>query len=601
MKRKISIIFLLFGMIFCLFMACDQTDSSSSSPKEEHVNVVAVNVNGAIFENEVSVIKRGEDLSLNFTIADGVVFDSCEYNGQHEIEEKGEGRYVLKLFNVQFDARITIKTNRLDGKVYYYLNGGSFVDETKKQDFFMVEAVLGHHLRFNTDIGKEIVRDGYTQLGWNTQPDGSGDHVGLGSRITINEKDSVALYAEWEKWSPNEYFTYATNNFTKETGDIILMEYHGPQTIDRLSIPGYINGKKVTFIGETFSQGLQINTLILPNTMHTVRIGSFQQSEIGEIFFFDNLRDVSNGSFGKTMKTIHINAAIEPRYMGESDDSQFSEDMDRLMLNASKKKMIFFGGCSMSYGLNSKTVEDAFNGEYFICDMAVIGGTNAWFQYLCMIPYLNEGDIFVHAPEEMSSYQLLWRLRAQNRMFVCVESNYDLLAAIDCSRITAFFECFAEYNDARYLLKPSSYEAYNSNYNEYGDIIFDRPNAPDDADFGLAPLYDLRYLKDDAIKNLNYIYGLMEERGAQVMFSFAPINRNALSEEDVSTQVWVLFENELRNGLEEEYEIISTAEDYLFEGKYFYDTDYHMSSEGAAVRTQLLIRDIKIAMGINEG
>ena len=87
MKRKISIIFLLFSMIFCLFMACDQTDSSSSSPKEEHVNVVAVNVNGAIFENEVSVIKRGEYLSLNFTIADGVVFDSCEYNGQHEIEE----------------------------------------------------------------------------------------------------------------------------------------------------------------------------------------------------------------------------------------------------------------------------------------------------------------------------------------------------------------------------------------------------------------------------------------------------------------------------------------------------------------------------------
>ena len=99
MKRKIGIIVLLFSMIFCLFIACGETETPQ---KEGYVNVVAVNVNGVIFENEVSVIKRGEDLSLNFTIVDGVVFDSCEYTGQYELEEKAGGMYLLKLFNVKF-------------------------------------------------------------------------------------------------------------------------------------------------------------------------------------------------------------------------------------------------------------------------------------------------------------------------------------------------------------------------------------------------------------------------------------------------------------------------------------------------------------------
>ena len=35
---------------------------------------------------------------------------------------------------------------------------------------------------------------------------------------------------------------------------------------------------------------------------------------------------------------------------------------------------------------------------------------------------------------------------------------------------------------------------------------------------------------------------------------------------------------------------------YLMPGKYFFDTDYHLSNEGAALRTEMLVRDIKRAM-----
>ena len=42
--------------------------------------------------------------------------------------------------------------------------------------------------------------------------------------------------------------------------------------------------------------------------------------------------------------------------------------------------------------------------------------------------------------------------------------------------------------------------------------------------------------------------------------------------------------------------VISSVTDYLFPGRYFFYTDYHLSTEGAALRTQSLVRDIAAAM-----
>ena len=50
------------------------------------------------------------------------------------------------------------------------------------------------HFRLNTPIGTDLfARDGYTLIGWNTRPDGSGESVGLGSRIAW--EDGLTLYA----------------------------------------------------------------------------------------------------------------------------------------------------------------------------------------------------------------------------------------------------------------------------------------------------------------------------------------------------------------------------------------------------------------------
>ena len=39
--------------------------------------------------------------------------------------------------------------------------------------------------------------------------------------------------------------------------------------------------------------------------------------------------------------------------------------------------------------------------------------------------------------------------------------------------------------------------------------------------------------------------------------------------------------------------VISNVADYLMDSKYFFNTDFHLNTEGAKVRTDLLIRDIR--------
>ena len=39
--------------------------------------------------------------------------------------------------------------------------------------------------------------------------------------------------------------------------------------------------------------------------------------------------------------------------------------------------------------------------------------------------------------------------------------------------------------------------------------------------------------------------------------------------------------------------IISKVDDYLYKGRYFYDTDYHLNDLGVILRTEQLISDLK--------
>ena len=81
----------------------------------------------------------------------------------------------------------------------------------------------------------------------------------------------------------------------------------------------------------------------------------------------------------------------------------------------------------------------------------------------------------------------------------------------------------------------------------------------------------------------------MDER-IKVYFTYSPRNKYALSKgstEEERARLHEYFKSQLH------IPVISELEDSLYTGIYLYGTDNHLSTEGAQIRTERVIRDLK--------
>ena len=247
----------------------------------------------------------------------------------------------------------------------------------------------------------------------------------------------------------------------------------------------------------------------------------------------------------------------------------------------------------MCFGLRSDLVAEAFP-DYTVMDVGVIGSTPASVQLEIISRFISEGDLLIHAPEEQSRYQLMDNWEGEPRMFLMMEGNYDLLALADVSRIEHFFEAFCTFNRGRAQLPACSYSDRLTCYNEYGDYIVERAMQDEDVNWHTNDTYDLSYVNDASVSALCGYYDLFRSHGGDVLFSFAPHNYDSLSGSCLSQKSWKAYEYRLREMLGGYgYTVISKAEDYIYNGRYFFDNDYHLNDGGTVLRTSQLIRDLQ--------
>ena len=91
------------------------------------------------------------------------------------------------------------------------------------------------------------------------------------------------------------------------------------------------------------------------------------------------------------------------------------------------------------------------------------------------------------------------------------------------------------------------------------------------------------------IDPLNAVYDKFTADGIRVLFTYAPSNKAALSEESDSDALAEL-DAWLRETLHAE--VISPIEDSLYPGRYLFGTDNHLSTEGAEIRSERIRRDL---------
>ena len=584
--------------------------ASSEVPAERPVRIVLEENESFSSDRFVFDLMAGESVSAKLTPAEGFRVTGCDYEGAL-MESGGNGTVLLTLPDVRYTRTVRIKAEKNPYTITYHLDSSG--------DSAFTLTYPASHLRVNTAAGSPdpapteadvlssesrtvplISEDGSSLLtGWTTLPDGEGEFISPGSRVLVSENVPLDLYADYRPFSPAADFDYEVT----PSGEAAVTGYHG--TDAELVIPAYLDGRPVTAIRERAFADLSSESVILPPTIREVGLYAFENSAITSLTFFDSLTNITDYAVSGcgNLKTIRIGAVKPPVYSGTYYDT-FTDKTDRLRLLADRQKIILFSGSSARFGYDCAMIDAAFP-DYEVVNIGVFAYTNALPQLDLIGHFAGEGDILVHSPEfDAAKRQFCTTDAMDSAFFRMIESDYDLLSLLDYRDYGGLLSAFSTYQKERegmeagdYRLSASSFDEDHKpvsepSYNKYGDYIVFRPNASDD-----TPIYDLpveytaaAFPKEAFIDPLNAVFKRFLENGVRVCFTYAPRNREALSEKSTA-EARAALETHFRENLS--VPVISDIEESLYPGRYLFGTDNHLSTEGVAIRTERTIRDLK--------
>ena len=581
---------LLFFLPVLLLALC--LGGCAGAEKDSSLLVILEQGEGFSAEENALSVAPGEDAVFQLEVRKSVTILSVDYRGDYEIAEK-DGVTELTLRNVQYPTRAKLVLAAKSGSVRYEANGGAADDGSGS---FVKSYSLTAHLRANTALGTDqFFRDGCTLVCWNTSPDGSGERVGLGSRITLNGGELV-LYAQWARWSEPADFAWAEND-----GSVTITGYHGSD--ETLVIPAEISGCPVETIAAGAFRDLAARAVILPPGLKTIEADAFTGARLVELTLFDDLADFTDAAFSgcEKLQTLYINAKEAPFGYIYHKESVYADKVDLLILAKGKKKLVFYGGCSMWYNLNGSRANRLFGDEYAIINLALNGTVNSAAQLQIMSAYLEPGDILFHTPEISSHFQLMLitEMREDDSNFWCgLENNYDLFTLVDLRTVGGVLDSFCHYLSLKNR-RTDYYQFYSDDYrtpyiDQYGCIPFYR--SVQSGKLGDKVRVKPEQLTPESLKTLGEYYAMLQSRGVRIYVSCACLNLDALPEGDAEKipEADEIFRESISAMPDVTY--ISRQEDYLYHNEAFYDTNYHLLSEPAKENTELWMRDLKAQM-----
>lgn len=583
-------------MLVCfLLTGCTVTETGGYS-----CQLVLTQGEGFRAEKHVLCVRWGADATFTLTPEVGYSFLEADYP-DYTVENVGD-RQKLTLHNVRYSVCVQVTYVQNGVRICYMGNGGVTWDGSDRAEL----PAIFTHLRSNTDLGTELFfRQGYTLWGWNTAADGSGEAVGLGSRIFCGDQQRI-LYAQWQQWTPAEQFDIQDN-----ASGVTVTGYRGEEEI--LCLPAQIGGKPVTAIAPGAFAGAACHRVILPHTLREIGEGAFRNAALRQLYLSDSLEYIHAQAFSgcEDLQTLHINAATAPRYSGNYYDT-FQDKLDRLILLKGQRKLVLYSGSSARFGYDSAAISQAMP-QYQVVNMGVFAYSNAMPQLDMLLQLMDGGDLLLHGPEfDATSFQFCTTNALDAPFFAMMESNYDAVALLDLRQYDRVFAAFGEYLNLRRDMPKKNYQicasdfdedgnpAPTPSYNEYGDYVFYRPNAQTEKPvFGDPIRYTVEAFPEEShITPMNRIYRKFLDRQITVLFTYAPRNGLALSR-DSTPQARAALDAYLREKLC--VPVISDIEESLYSGIYLFGTDNHLSTEGVAIRTKRTLADLQAYFAAQEG
>ena len=261
---------------------------------------------------------------------------------------------------------------------------------------------------------------------------------------------------------------------------------------------------------------------------------------------------------------------------------------DYLLQNIKAPRIIFIGGSTLSFGLNSGMIKDSLDMNPI--NTSIHAAIGLIYMMDSTLPYIQSGDIVVVIPEYENFYgtfaygdkELLWLIMDVS------PSDRNKLKKEQWAKIISYLP---KYSASKFM--PTEYFNINeddlygvNSFNKYGDVYTHwnlekrnfSPFPPIPARLNYSVVNELRDFRE---KLLN--------KGAFLFIGFPGLQSTS-------------FENQRANIMKVEAELkrnnfclLGTPERYKMPDSMIFNTPYHLLKEGVDYRTQLLIEDLRKA------
>ncbi len=286
-----------------------------------------------------------------------------------------------------------------------------------------------------------------------------------------------------------------------------------------------------------------------------------------------------------------------PSQYGETFLGELSEKYDRL-ISVEGEKIVLIGGSSLAFGLDSKTMEEYLGRPVVNFGLYATLGTKVMLDL--SKSGIERGDIIVICPE-MDAQTLSMYYNAESMWQAC-DSDYSLLFHIGADNFGDMAGGFWSYLGKKLEYARGDGLSVSGVYtkaafNEYGDIVYERPYNQMTLGYDPNKMINLSgdLFDNGFVDYLNDYIAWANRRGATVYFSFPPMNADAVTTTDEEIKAFYQF---LYDNID--CEIISDVGDYILDGGYFYDSNFHLNDAGVPIRTMQLVEDIRRAEGNTE-
>lgn len=485
--------------------------------------------------------------------------------------------------NIIVESDISIIANyyeKTTANIMYHGNGGF---SQCGKDKLLFNHVLNNHLRPNTLQGTKLfIRNGYMLDSWNTMPDGTGDRIGLGSRVSTNKENVLHLYAIWLKETDESYFSIVNNDKSEcYIKSCISQE-------EKIVIPKIINGKTVVGLKANSFLNLPFKDIHLPLTCRYIEDNALKDCIFFEnIYFYDDLIEIGDKFSNIMPNKIFINACVNPSYTGYTYQAIFADKVD-LLFTMKSEKIIFVGNSNTMYSIDGSLVSERLQKD--VMCFGVQSGVGIQFELAVLETYFStDKNIVIFCPEFGSDSELIY---FTEHKYYAAENNFDLLSTFNFKKRKGvnIFNSYTAYKENKSKLKDSYYSEIgyiNSGMNKHGNIFIKKEPYHDNGWFSNEIDINLNYYNEG---NLVYLTDFqINLKNSRFYYSCPSYNVNCIPAEKRNC-----FFNEFQESIHDniDFPYISDIKKYGFTGNAFDNDNYHLLYSYVPQRTEYLIQDI---------